>query len=636
MKRHRLLVAVFASMALAGWAGDTEIIVESYADGLNSAAFSKVDGKWNESTAKSTAEGLQATKAVYNDANTEPGTARFTPQIPVTGKYDVFITYATSGNASDVKYTVVSADGSKDIILTQNGRDLGHSPTANQWYSLGTFTFNEGNSGYIELSDPLTGAKPLANEPNARIYADAVKLVPVGMSLPADYVNAGKSAGAATTAAPTPTPAVVAAATTPTPAASTGGPVVPGLPSLPGTPAAAPTPAAGLPALPAESTPGLPALPPATAGAAQALPGLPSDTPPAAAMPALPETPVGQPGLPDLPGAQASASTITESSVVTAQATPLVTPNLPSLAPVTPTPQRNMPSPADTPVAGVPGSLPGGPLASMTPALPPPGAALPGAPSMPATLPAAVPGAPTAGRSDSITQSNPANLQWMYDFGAALNVARARDKKVMVFFTAPGNTVADTYENQYFAHPAVRQALNNYVLVKVNFPQNTRLGYSLGIFGAGIVVVTDSTGDVLVRVEQIPATPQDLIKLMAGVQPVKPAAPASAVQPAGAPGAPAADATATTATVPAVTEVQGGVPPMPGAVTPAVTEIQGGIPPMPGAVPPAVTEVQGGIPPMPGATPPAPPPPGAPPVAPGAPGALPALPGAPGATPAAP
>lgn len=105
----------------------------------------------------------------------------------------------------------------------------------------------------------------------------------------------------------------------------------------------------------------------------------------------------------------------------------------------------------------------------------------------------------------------------MYDFGAALNTARAQNKKVLVFFTAEGNRAAHTYETEYFTHPSVRQALNNYVLVKVDFPKNTRLGYSLGIFGAGIIVVADQTGDVTNRIEQLPPTPVDLVQQMASV-----------------------------------------------------------------------------------------------------------------------
>ena len=675
MKRQRLLVAVFASMTLAGWSGDTEIIMESYPDGYNSQGFTQPQGKWSESATKSKVAGLKATKSVFNSADADPATARFTPQIPVAGKYEVFITYPSQGNASDVKYTVVSADGTKEITLTQNGRQEGHVPPANDWHSLGVFTFNAGSGGYVEISDPLTGAKPLANEPNARIYADAVKFVPQGITLPADYVNTvGGSSSPATTVAessplptlpavtapsgglpelPTGTPVTVAAATTPatTPAATAGVAALPNLPApatttpaagtvsaLPTLPGAAATPgatlpdlpgaaapapglpslptatadaASGLPALPAataDAGAGLPALPAATAGAAAGLPALPAATPAAdaaAALPGLPAAPTPatpDAGLPDLPAATTAA---------VAQATPIPTPDLPSLAPVTPTPQRSAPSPSDTPVGGAPTGLPGGALSNLPPMpgpgmpplptgpVPAPVLASPStaafSPSAPAGLPpvpgaAPAPAAATASprpESMSITQYNPSNLQWMYDFGAALNTARAQNKKVMIFFTAVGNQTSQVYETQYFMDPSVRQALNNYVLVKVDFPKNTRLGYSLGIFGAGIIVVTDGTGNVTSRIEQIPATPMDLIRLMA--QAKLPSASPTPGATTGATGATTATGSTTAPAAPAA------MPPVPGA--PATPTLPGqapaapALPSLPGQAPVAPTPV---------------------------------------------
>ena len=138
-------MTAFACLAMVGWSQD--IIIESYSDGKNSNDFSSVEGKWNESTGKSTAAGLTATKSVYNDADTAPGVARFTPDIPAAGQYEVFLTYPIQGNATGVKYTVVSADGSKDISLTQNGRDYGHQPKANTWYSLEPTSLTPGKTG---------------------------------------------------------------------------------------------------------------------------------------------------------------------------------------------------------------------------------------------------------------------------------------------------------------------------------------------------------------------------------------------------------------------------------------------------------------------------------------------------------
>lgn len=581
MIRHQLLVAVFAGIALAGWSQGNEIIVESFSDGLNSQGFSSVQGKWTESTGKSTAPGVTATKSVFNDANAEAAVARFTPDLPTAGKYEVFITYPAQGNATNIKYTVLSNDGPKEIVLTQNGRDLGHTPTANQWHSLGTYNFTTGVSGYVEISDPLTGEHPLANEPNARIYADAVKFVPTSGA-----VTPATAAATQAPASPADMPGLPAVQAAATPAPT---PEMPGLP-----PATAQTESvAQLPALPAttgtaSAAAALPTLPGATpviepTPASTGMPPLPSTTPATetaqAALPDLPSTPAAATGaLPDLPPAQPAP--VATTPIVTAQATPYPVPDLPSLAPVTPTPQRTLPSPADTPMAGMPTGLPGGPLSNLppTPVAPlvsgtAPGLALPTpfAAPMPGAMPTPATGATPAsfGPNTSITQYNPANLQWMYDYGAALNTARAQNKKVLVFFTAAGSKAADTYETNYFVDPSVRQALDQYVLIKVDFPKNTRLGYSLGIFGAGIIVVTSPAGDVTARITQLPPTPLDLVKQMAGTQPAQGAAtPAT--------GASAAAAPATVTATLAIPTPDPAMPAMPGVA------------PMPETTPPAM------------------------------------------------
>lgn len=588
MIKHRLLVAVFASIAVSGWSGDTEIIVESYGDGLNSQAFT-TEGRWLDSEAKSKAPGLKATKTKFNDANDDAGSAKFTPEIPVAGQYEVFITYPVQGNAEGVKYKVAASGQVKEEVLTQYGRQEGSKPPANEWFSLGVHNFEAGTTGYVEVSDPLTGAKPHAAD-NARVYADAVKFVPVGFTLPAEYVNKG---GASTT--PAPTPITLAAAT---PAAGSAAPAaMPGLTAVAGAPNTAPT----LPALPGSTVPtparsaspdpaGLPELPPPPTPASGAgLPALPAGTPAAAAMPTLPG----------------------------AGATPIPTPDLPSLAPVAPTPRHNLPTPSDTPVPVVPG-LAGGPLSNLPPLPTAGGPGLPTGPASPApitnlpTLPPAPavtgaapapaltpqPAAATpAVASQSITQYNPSGLQWGYDYGAGLKSARDQNKKVMVFFTATGNNVAQKYETEYFQHPSVREALNNYVLVKVDFPRNTRLGYSLGIFGAGMIVVTDSLGTVTARIDQLPGTPVDLVRLMSAAKLARPAAESdssttgTADAAAGAVSADDASASATVAaaeatTVPEIGTLPGALP-LPRADVPPAPAAPGApaLPPLPPAPP---------------------------------------------------
>jgi hypothetical protein len=534
--KHRLLVALFASLAISGWSQDSAVVVESYSDGQNSDGFSQVAGKWTESTAKSTAEGVKATKAYFNDANSEAATARFTPNLPAGGKYEVFITYPISGNATDIKYTVKSADGEKTLALTQNGRELSHTPAANQWYSLGVYNFAAGKEGYVELSDPLTGAHPLPNEPNARIYADAVKFVPVDAATPVTAPGETAAASAPSTAPMAPLPGNAVPSDVPPLPSDQAASSTAALPSLaaasapspsdlPALPATTPADAAGLPSLPSagatlpalpdtQVAAGTPALPPLPAGntTAAALPGLPASTP-APGLPPLPASNAAS-ALPQLPGA---TTTVATTSTTVVQSAPIT--NLPSLAPVTPTPLRTLPSPSDTPVPSVASTLPG----MYTPAIPTPapgaGLAVPTPIATGAALPAVTPQITPGGYS--VTMYNPSNLQWMYDYGAALNTARAQGKKVFLFFTAEHNKAAQSYETEMFSDPTLRQELSKYILVKVDFPRNTRLAYSLGVFGAGVIAVVDDSGQVTSRVVQKPPTAADLLTQLSTTRPVR-------------------------------------------------------------------------------------------------------------------
>lgn len=134
-------------------------------------------------------------------------------------------------------------------------------------------------------------------------------------------------------------------------------------------------------------------------------------------------------------------------------------------------------------------------------------------------MPAAFPAASTAPAASASTGgSDVTGLQWTYDFGAAINTASALGRKVFVFFTATNNRQAAQYESAYFTDPAVRAMLDKYVLVKVDFPRTTQLGYRLGIYGAGMIAITDPTGTKLGSILQIPATPQDFVTAVQSIQ----------------------------------------------------------------------------------------------------------------------
>ncbi|GIX44177.1 MAG: hypothetical protein KatS3mg130_0585 [Candidatus Sumerlaea sp.] len=105
------LRSLLVALPLITSAAQTEIIIESAPDGQHSDWFQVVEGNWMESASKSKAPGLTATKAMFKTAGPTAGAARFVPDIPIAGKYEVFATYPDSGNAKGVIYKVHSAEG---------------------------------------------------------------------------------------------------------------------------------------------------------------------------------------------------------------------------------------------------------------------------------------------------------------------------------------------------------------------------------------------------------------------------------------------------------------------------------------------------------------------------------------------
>ncbi|MFZ1748271.1 MAG: RHS repeat-associated core domain-containing protein, partial [Nitrospirales bacterium] len=95
-----------------------------------------------------------------------PRTATWGLSVPTTGTYDVYARWAAdAGNATNASYTVHYAGGTTAVPMnqTQNG---------GQWNLLGTFNLNPASNSKVELSD----------QANGRVVADAVMVVPSGVS----------------------------------------------------------------------------------------------------------------------------------------------------------------------------------------------------------------------------------------------------------------------------------------------------------------------------------------------------------------------------------------------------------------------------------------------------------------------
>jgi uncharacterized lipoprotein YddW (UPF0748 family)/PKD repeat protein len=145
----------------------SQIIVD---DGLNYNNQFKVTGSWSISTAP---QYFYSTSARYYAAVTSgvpTATATWRPNLPANGIYQVELCYpsviTTQTLAKDAKFTVYHKTGSETMTVPE----YSHSKfIGGHWYELGTFAFDSGTTGYVQLTN-------LAPESNGRVVsADAIR-----------------------------------------------------------------------------------------------------------------------------------------------------------------------------------------------------------------------------------------------------------------------------------------------------------------------------------------------------------------------------------------------------------------------------------------------------------------------------
>lgn len=164
-----------------------EVIIETRRGGQNVDWYNEISGKWHDSDGKSNAKGLTPKIGTRfgNLEDAESSAARFIPNLSTAGYYEVFVTWPLQANALRVKYIIHHADGDSIVYMNQDGwgamtRGAGNG---NVWHSLGTYRFNAGETGYVEITDAETQGKP-DNRNWGRAYADAVKFIFVSSSRP--------------------------------------------------------------------------------------------------------------------------------------------------------------------------------------------------------------------------------------------------------------------------------------------------------------------------------------------------------------------------------------------------------------------------------------------------------------------
>lgn len=139
------------STALAG------IVVDNLA--------AELQGQWKESSYSTNF----VDRNYLHDGDADKGkkSARYVPDLPAAGAYEVLISYTPRVNrATNVPVTIRSADGSKTVLLDQT-----LVPTTDKVFaSVGTFRFQAGKGGSVTISN--LGTKGF-------VVADAVRFVPI-------------------------------------------------------------------------------------------------------------------------------------------------------------------------------------------------------------------------------------------------------------------------------------------------------------------------------------------------------------------------------------------------------------------------------------------------------------------------
>ena len=158
-----------------------EVIVDN--DGTISPytgdVYSETNGAYAWGTPKENAIGFAHTQAIYTHYDnpfrmgtfrhvktcshgTTPSLAQWTPTLPETGSYAVYVSYKSLPlSARDAHYTVHHLGGEHHFTVNQQ---MG----GGTWIYLGTFPFAQGQEGYVTLSNESA-------EKDALITADAVK-----------------------------------------------------------------------------------------------------------------------------------------------------------------------------------------------------------------------------------------------------------------------------------------------------------------------------------------------------------------------------------------------------------------------------------------------------------------------------
>lgn len=150
-------------------AGAKAIVVDDGSEGFRSSGgWMRVSSGWTRSCTGVDGD-ARWTYSRYPGYSNDVDWAKWTPDLPQSGMYEVFIFGPGVNNGRQdtqrARYRVHHANGDKIVNVTQRGNWC-------RWVSLGTFQFQAGKKGYVYLGDYTGGENPQTS-----IVADAIKFV---------------------------------------------------------------------------------------------------------------------------------------------------------------------------------------------------------------------------------------------------------------------------------------------------------------------------------------------------------------------------------------------------------------------------------------------------------------------------
>ena len=167
-----------------GFRPGDEIIVESR-DSLGQPTLLSTyqdTSDFSNSYAKVDDTHLLGNGARFTYGNADPSWARFTPNFPRSGRYEVFTIFSYGANTDDTRYEIRHSDGMTTISLKQRGRPGLEGRNNAVWHSLGTYRFEAGQN--VDKGSVMLNVAPGTTNPEPkfeyRAYADAVRFVFVG------------------------------------------------------------------------------------------------------------------------------------------------------------------------------------------------------------------------------------------------------------------------------------------------------------------------------------------------------------------------------------------------------------------------------------------------------------------------